>query len=282
MLDDPILWLFALSVVLLVIGVLGVVVSTRRARARERAGAVPISELGSELIRFQELQAEIKQLSAEGERVRAERDELQDLLARLTALLERAPSGGPRGRGQAFRVSQPPVPGVSGPVGETTFTGEAAMNENGSDKARLLRDAGEAFGDLRESIEGLSDDEMRRVWLGTWGVREILIHISGWHDEMAPALGRVARGEEAYPAGTYDDFDAWNARFVEQKTGVKTGDVIADLESSHRAFLAAAAAVPEDLFGPDGAAVGPFDGAGPGHYREHTAQIRRWRDEALS
>jgi hypothetical protein len=151
-----------------------------------------------------------------------------------------------------------------------------------NDKARLLREADEAFGELRESFEGLSDDEMRRVWLGTWGVREILIHIAGWHDEMAPALGRIATGEEAYPAGTYDDFDAWNARFVEQKTGVKTGDVIADLEGSHRAFLVAAAAVPEGLFTPGGAAIAPFDGAGAGHYREHAAQIRRWRDEALA
>jgi len=28
---------------------------------------------------------------------------------------------------------------------------------------------------------------MRRVWLGTWGMREILIHVSGWHDEMISA-----------------------------------------------------------------------------------------------
>jgi hypothetical protein len=276
-LRDPIVWLFALSVTLLGIGVLGVFISTRRDRAREQAGEAPGTELGSQLIRFHELQAEIKQLSAEGERVRAERDELQTVLARLSSLLESAPVGGSRRRRKAARLSQPAVPGVSR-SDETTFTGEAFM----SDKARLLREADQAFGELRESIDGLSDDEMRRVWLGSWGVREILIHTSGWHDEMAPALGRIAKGEEAYPAGTYDDFDAWNARFVEQKTGVKTVDVIADLEASHRAFLAAAAAVPEALFAPGGAAIGPFDGAGAGHYREHTAQIRRWRDEALS
>ena len=149
-----------------------------------------------------------------------------------------------------------------------------------SDKARLLRDADQAFGELRESIDGLSDEAMRRVWLGTWGVREILIHMSGWHEEMGPVLGRIAKGEEPYPAGAYDDFDAWNARFVERKTGVKTADVIAELEASHRAFLSAAAAVPEHFFASGGAAVAPFDGAGAGHYREHVAQIRQWREEA--
>jgi hypothetical protein len=146
-----------------------------------------------------------------------------------------------------------------------------------SDKATMLREADEAFTELRGAIDGLTDEEMRHVWLGTWGVREILIHISGWHEAMTPALGRIAKGEMPYPAGTYDDFDAWNARFVDRKTGVKTADVLAELDASHRAFVEAAAAVPEPHFAPGGAAREPFEGAGAGHYREHTAQIREWR-----
>ena len=146
-----------------------------------------------------------------------------------------------------------------------------------SEKATMLREAELAFGELRGAIDGLTDEDMRRVWLGSWGVREILIHISGWHDEMATALGRVANGDAPYPEGTYDDFDAWNARFVEQREGVKTADVLAALDASHRKLLAAATTLPEALFAADGAARGPFDGAGAGHYREHTEQIRQWR-----
>jgi hypothetical protein len=151
-----------------------------------------------------------------------------------------------------------------------------------SDKTTLLGEANEEFTELRRAIDGLTDEEMRRVWLGTWGVREIVIHISGWHEVMIPALGRVAKGEAPYPAGTYDDFDSWNARFVDQKTGVKTADVLAELDDSHRRFVGAAAAVPERYFAPGGPAREPFDGAGPGHYREHTAQIREWRQPSPS
>ena len=146
-----------------------------------------------------------------------------------------------------------------------------------SEKATLLHDADLAFTELQGAIEGLTDEEMRRVWLGSWGVREILIHISGWHDEMIPALGRVAEGQAAYPAGTYDDFNAWNARFVDRKAGVKPADVVAELTASHRAFMAAAAQVPDAFFAPGGAARDPFEGAGAGHYREHAAQIHQWR-----
>jgi hypothetical protein len=146
-----------------------------------------------------------------------------------------------------------------------------------SDKTTLLREADEAFAELRQAIDGLGEAPMRQVWLGTWGVREILIHISGWHRAMVPALGNVAKGQPPYPAGTYDDFDAWNARFVEQQSGVKVVDIVAELDASHRAFVSAASALPEPLFETGGPGRDLLDGAGTGHYREHTAQIRDWR-----
>ncbi|HVG79969.1 MAG TPA: ClbS/DfsB family four-helix bundle protein [Patescibacteria group bacterium] len=146
-----------------------------------------------------------------------------------------------------------------------------------SDKTTLLREADEAFAELRQAFDGLGEAPMRQVWLGTWGVREILIHISGWHRAMIPALGHVAKGEPPYPTGTYDDFDTWNARFVEQQSGVKVGDIVSELDASHRAFVAAASALPEPLFDNGGAGRDLLDGAGTGHYREHTAQIRDWR-----
>jgi hypothetical protein len=146
-----------------------------------------------------------------------------------------------------------------------------------SDKSALLREADEAFADLHEAIAGLDDEAMGRVWLGHWGVREILIHISGWHREMVPALRRIAQGETPYPPRSYDDFDAWNARFVEQKRGVKAADVLTELEASHRQFVAAAAAVPDLHFAPDGVVRSILDGSSTGHYREHAAQIGQWR-----
>jgi hypothetical protein len=146
-----------------------------------------------------------------------------------------------------------------------------------SDKVVLLRDAGEAFGELHRAFDGSTEEEAGRVWLGTWGVREILIHISGWHDAMASALDNIGKGEQGYAPGTYDDFDAWNARFVEQRAGVKLADVIAELDASHRRLVDAAAALPEAHFAEGSDARGAFEGAGAGHYREHAAQIREWR-----
>ena len=146
------------------------------------------------------------------------------------------------------------------------------------DKQKLLRDAEEAYEELREAISGLDDGQASRVWLGSWGVREVLIHISGWHREMIPALGRIGRGDAPYPEGvSYDDADAWNARFVDAGKSATLSDVLADLGASHRDFLTAAAAIPDEHFIAGSPARGLFEGAGAGHYREHAAQIRQWR-----
>jgi hypothetical protein len=147
-----------------------------------------------------------------------------------------------------------------------------------ADKQKLLRDADEAFGELREAISGLDEARMSRVWLGTWGVREILIHVSGWHREMIPAFGRVGRHETPFAPGvSYDDYDAWNARFVETQRHARLADVLAELDASHRDYVAAAAALSEEQFAAGSPARELFEGAGAPHYREHAAQIRQWR-----
>ena len=146
------------------------------------------------------------------------------------------------------------------------------------DKDRLLHDAENAFTELRETLAGLDDARMSRVFLGTWGAREIAAHISGWHREMIPGFARLGRGETPFPDGvSYDDYDAWNARFVDAKKDVPAAAVLAELDASHRAFVTAAAALPDKHFADGETARGLFDGAGPGHYREHAEQIRAWR-----
>jgi len=79
MLYDPGFWLFGLAVGLLFLGILGVILSTRRVPSDE---APPVAAPGSEETRLHELEAEV-------ERLRAEAEELRDVLGRLAVLLER-------------------------------------------------------------------------------------------------------------------------------------------------------------------------------------------------
>lgn len=91
MLLDPVFWLFVLSAGLLVVGVLGVVVATRRARKSEQLGLPGVKpDLSSDFARIHELQTQVKHLGDEYDRLLAERDELEAVLTRLAGLLEQA------------------------------------------------------------------------------------------------------------------------------------------------------------------------------------------------
>ncbi|MCI0549119.1 MAG: ClbS/DfsB family four-helix bundle protein [Candidatus Rokubacteria bacterium] len=147
-----------------------------------------------------------------------------------------------------------------------------------SDKAQLLRQADETFGALREAVRGLDEGRWRETWFGTWGAREILVHIAAWDRAMAPALHRLGQGQAPYPAGvSYDDADGWNARFVEAKRDAKTSEVLAELDAAHHDIVAAATALDPSHFAAGAQARELFEGTTCQHYREHADQIREWR-----
>jgi len=147
-----------------------------------------------------------------------------------------------------------------------------------SEKTTLLSGAETEFAAFKRALEGLGEAQMREVWLGTWSARDIVAHISGWHRELAPALQRMAKGERPIPEGvSYDDVDAWNARFADARKTAATADILKELDASHAAFLQAAAGVPEERYVPGKTAHKIVDFNSRHHYQEHRAQIEEWR-----
>jgi len=149
-----------------------------------------------------------------------------------------------------------------------------------SAKQELLNTAAREYKALHEAIRGLNEEHMTEVWLGSWSVRDIIAHISGWHREMGPALERLARGERPLPEGvSYDDVDAWNAKFAAARKTASVADVLLELDKSHEYFMHCAAAVPEERFQPGKTAHKLVDMNSAHHYHEHGEQIRAWRKE---
>ena len=147
-----------------------------------------------------------------------------------------------------------------------------------SAKQDLLNEAAREYKALHESIQGLNEAQMTQVWLGTWSVRDIIAHMSGWHRELTPALERIARGERPVPEGTsYDDVDAWNERFAAARRNTPVAEVLLELDASHEAFMHAAAQVPDARFGEGKTAWKIVSQNSAHHYKEHGDQIRAWR-----
>lgn len=145
-------------------------------------------------------------------------------------------------------------------------------------KEMVLAELSLEYADFKRTFRGLDEAQLTRPMLGTWSVREILVHVSGWHREMARALDRMAGGERPIPEGvSYDDADAWNERFVQSQSGASIREALEELDHSYRAFMEAARALPAERFAPGRTAERILRGTGPEHYREHGAQILTWR-----
>jgi hypothetical protein len=147
-----------------------------------------------------------------------------------------------------------------------------------SPKDELLNQAAREYKAFHEALQGLNEEHMTEVWLGTWSVKDIVAHISGWHREIGPALERLARGEKPVPAGvSYDDVDAWNEKFAADRRHAEVAEVLLEFDKSHEYFLHAAAEVPDDRFQPGKTAWKLVDQNSAHHYREHADQVRAWR-----
>lgn len=145
-------------------------------------------------------------------------------------------------------------------------------------KQQLLDELETEFAKLLEAIDGLTDEQMLKVWYGDWSVRDILGHIVGWHHEMDGVLERISRGEKPVPDGVdYNDPDPWNAKFAETWQSASPQAVVEELTASKDLFVKAAKLVPEDRFEEGRSAARIVQATGFGHYKEHAPEIAEWR-----
>ena len=152
------------------------------------------------------------------------------------------------------------------------------MTDASAAKDELLLAAAREYKDFHEALHGLNEEQTAEVWLGTWSVKEIVAHISGWHREMQPALERLARGERPIPDDvSYDDVDAWNARFAAGAQDREVSDLLLELDRTHQDFMHAANRVPTERWEPGKTTHRIVDANTANHYHEHADQIRAWR-----
>ena len=75
----------------------------------------------------------------------------------------------------------------------------------------------------------------------------------------------------------YSNADDWNAKFALQMAPISPPTVLATWRQVHMNYVNAARTVPDDRYG-DGKTVNRLlEASGFGHYREHAAPIRDWR-----
>ena len=144
-----------------------------------------------------------------------------------------------------------------------------------STKADVLNEVDAALARFSKSLESV--DEVHGTWdgaLGTWSIVHLLQHLTGWLDEMTPALERMARGERPTPEGVdYSAFDDWNAGFIEARGSQSLAEARAGFDSAHAAFRSAIEGIADERFGEGKTVNRLVDGVAIEHFEEHAEQI---------
>ena len=141
-------------------------------------------------------------------------------------------------------------------------------------KQSAISDARFAFGKLAAAIDGVDDAAMSAVFVGDWGVKQILAHIGGWQRLNGEMMERMALGERPIPDGEdYGDDDVWNARFAREASASSGTDAVPALREAFARFIAAAEALPEERFADGRFAAQMLAGNGVAHIEEHLPAI---------
>ena len=144
-----------------------------------------------------------------------------------------------------------------------------------TDQQTVLREIDAAAAQLRERLERI--DEAHGSWegaVGEWSVAQLLQHMHGWLTEMNAAVERMQAGQRPTPDGvSYDDFNAWNERFVRERGSQTYTETRAALEAEHARFRANVAALDAARFG-EGKTINQLvEGTVTHHYPEHYGDL---------
>ena len=112
-----------------------------------------------------------------------------------------------------------------------------------AERATILTQAQNDWEELRAAIDAFSDDEIdRENAIGTWSVRDVMVHIANWEEELLRIV--TALDADETPVRTItddDDIDVWNEREVARFHSVPLADARAYYYDTHRTLMERAA-----------------------------------------
>jgi hypothetical protein len=111
-----------------------------------------------------------------------------------------------------------------------------------------------------------------RVGEGAWTRKQMLAHLSTWHELTVERLGRFVASGEPSTLGEHED--AINARAARAAEGRTIGEILQTLEDSYRRLRREVGKLADaQLAAHDGWAAAVIAGNTFGHYREHLADL---------
>ena len=137
----------------------------------------------------------------------------------------------------------------------------------------VLAHMDDGWNDFQAHVHALPGEKLEvRLGEGAWTRKQMLAHISTWHELTVERLsGLIASGE---PPELAEDEDAINARSARAAVGRTSGEVVQSMQDSFGRLRREVARLTDaQLVDHDGFAAAIIAGNSYGHYREHLADL---------
>ena len=91
---------------------------------------------------------------------------------------------------------------------------------------------------LLEAASSLSPEDLDRIFLGVWSVKDLLAHLVGWDYTNLKSVQEIRSGQHPSVYSHYDhDWQTYNAGLVEQYKREDIGEMHALVQQSHRELI---------------------------------------------
>jgi len=148
-----------------------------------------------------------------------------------------------------------------------------------SDQVQRLLDRLEAaWTALRDSYAGVPDGRLVEPGVvDDWSVKDILAHVTTWEEEALEHLPLIIAGGTPPRYAAQGGIAAFNARATEDGRRQSLAEVLRRRDDTHARLLDFIRGQPEGTFAGQTRARRRLRLDTYGHYPEHTAAIRAWR-----
>jgi hypothetical protein len=144
---------------------------------------------------------------------------------------------------------------------------------------RLLERLDAAWTALSDSYAGVPDSRLVQPGVvDDWSVKDILAHVTTWEEEALRHLPLVIAGGTPPRYAAQGGIDAFNARATETGRRLSLAEVLRRRDETHARLVDFIRSQPEGSFGGQTRARRRLRLDTYGHYPEHTAAIRAWRE----
>ena len=149
-----------------------------------------------------------------------------------------------------------------------------------SDQVQRLLDRLEAaWAALTDSYAGVPESKLTEPGVvDDWSVKDVLAHVTSWEEEALRHLPLIIAGGTPPRYAAQGGIDAFNARAAEAGRRLSLAEVLRRRDETHARLLEFIRSQPAGTFAGQTRARRRLRLDTYGHYPQHTAAIRAWRE----